>query len=435
MDDRTIHFSYDLLILVLRWLQDDYNSLFHSALVDHSFREAAATYLYRKVTFSPAFTPVLDLKRRDPLQEGLFVSAQMPHNAPLVRRLEVSGFVSTRPAPLNKLPGYLMGALECWVNLHTVVFAPRQYHEDLFTDILPLLPRLQRLRSISVNPSCADEKHAAALVQLRRLESLTIHSPTRAILQFLPDWLKELEPTLREFRLTHGCGSVTPGVLRSFLPHLQNVPTFAIGLSYSLTDDDVFKFWQDMPRLESLEARYYRQLRPPIRPRLTHLRSLTARFWSLHSVEETHAFCHWICLVVSKAPLETLKMVCESECFLWFNHDPLVEHLCVKHSKTLRSLHMHDSFISKDALRALCRSCTALEELSVSIRREALNDFPSIAAPLVRLHTVVFTIRHIKRRMDISQEFAERIFRSAPSLRRVTVDEKRFEVRRVRCLR
>ena len=53
------------------------------------------------------------------------------------------------------------------------------------------------------------------------------------------------------------CGSVTPGVLRSFLPHLQAITSFALGLSYSLTDDDVFAFCEDLPSLRALELRYY----------------------------------------------------------------------------------------------------------------------------------------------------------------------------------
>ncbi len=53
------------------------------------------------------------------------------------------------------------------------------------------------------------------------------------------------------------CGSITPGVLRSFVPHLQLVSSFALGLSYSLTDDDVFAFWTSLPHLRSLDFRYY----------------------------------------------------------------------------------------------------------------------------------------------------------------------------------
>lgn len=60
--------SYDVLILVLGWFRDDYSSLCAVSLVNHTFREASATYLYRKVTYSPEFSPVLDLRKRDDLR-------------------------------------------------------------------------------------------------------------------------------------------------------------------------------------------------------------------------------------------------------------------------------------------------------------------------------------------------------------------------------
>ena len=53
------------------------------------------------------------------------------------------------------------------------------------------------------------------------------------------------------------CGSITPGVLRSFLPPVQNVHSLSLGLSYSLTDEDVFTFLGQLPHLESLDLTYY----------------------------------------------------------------------------------------------------------------------------------------------------------------------------------
>jgi hypothetical protein len=52
-------------------------------------------------------------------------------------------------------------------------------------------------------------------------------------------------------------GSITPGVLRSFLPPIQNVRSLSLGLSYSLTDEDVFTFLGQLPYLESLDLFYY----------------------------------------------------------------------------------------------------------------------------------------------------------------------------------
>ncbi|KAH9886922.1 hypothetical protein C8Q73DRAFT_748707 [Cubamyces lactineus] len=427
--------SYDVLMLVFDWIRDDYPVLFACSLVNRTFKEAAITYLYRKVTYSPAFSPVLDLRRnREDFCDGFFASARLPHNAPLVRRLEVSGYLSTRPPPLNKFHAQLRGAIECWPNLHTVVLAPRQYHESVFAEILPLLPRLALLRSITVNAACCDEKHAPLLVELRDLEVLTIESPTRAILQRLPDWLGELSRSLRVLRLTHSCGSVTPGVLRSFIPHLQNVSTLALGLSYSLTDNDVFEVWQELSSLQSLEFRYYLQLRPSITPRLPHLRHLTVYYSNISTREHANRFCRWIRRVITHSPLETLRLICENEVFgPAVSFDPLVEHLTFKHASRLRILDMRDCFVGKGLFLALCRLCTALEELSVSLSQDSVDEFHSVAYSLQRLHTVHLRIRNRRRRAAASPAFIELLMETAPRLRRVTIDGERFEVREDLC--
>ncbi len=114
----------------------------------------------------------------------------------------LKGYLSARPPPLNKLPGQLKALVECWTNLRSVTFAPQQYHDDTFNSTLLLLLSLPRLQHLSVNPSCSGDGHVATLTQLRNLQSLTIQSPTRAVLQILPDWLRELKPTLRTLHLT-----------------------------------------------------------------------------------------------------------------------------------------------------------------------------------------------------------------------------------------
>ena len=53
------------------------------------------------------------------------------------------------------------------------------------------------------------------------------------------------------------CGSVTPGVLRSLIPFGSNIRTFTLGLSYSLTHQDVFDFLEKLPNLRELDLQYY----------------------------------------------------------------------------------------------------------------------------------------------------------------------------------
>ena len=52
--------------------------------------------------------------------------------------------------------------------------------------------------------------------------------------------------------------------------------------------------------------------------------------------------------------------------------DPLAEHLTLKHAVRLRILDMRDCFVGKGLFLALCRSCTSLEELRVSISQDTL---------------------------------------------------------------
>ena len=58
-------FTYDVLINTLGYLDGDFSSLRCCSQVSRIFRDASATYLYRSVTYSPAFSPVLNLRKQD----------------------------------------------------------------------------------------------------------------------------------------------------------------------------------------------------------------------------------------------------------------------------------------------------------------------------------------------------------------------------------
>ncbi|TFK88123.1 hypothetical protein K466DRAFT_489557 [Polyporus arcularius HHB13444] len=434
MDTTAANLSYDVIIRILDWLRDDYLSLYYCSLASRTFSDAAATLLYRKVTYSPSQSTVhrvLDLRQRDDFLTGFFASARLSHNATRVRRLEISGYLSARPPPLNKFPEQLSAAVEYWPNLQTVVFAPALYHDSTFTDALPLLLRLSALRELTVNGACTNDALAPVLVQVRGLESLAIQSPSRAVLQLLPEWLAALRPTLRKLHFSGSCGSITPGVLRSFVPHLQSVSSFALGLSYSLTDDDVFAFWTSLPHLTSLEFRYYLQLRPSIIPRLPNLRHLTVHYTHVTTRTDAAHLYKWIRRVITHSPLASLHLMCESEVYGPApSFDPLLEHLSARHAATLRRLDMKDCLVGDAALRGFCRKCEALEELSVGVSLDTLHDFPRYASELRRLHTVAFCVRNTKHRVARSLHFAKSFIHPQSTIRRLTVDGTRYEVRR-----
>lgn len=104
------------------------------------------------------------------------------------------------------------------------ILTPATFNEDAFTQILnylapsntenspehsaetrPSIPSghdSPHLRELVVNTSCTNENNAPILTQITGLSKLSIHSPTRAILDLLPDWLRRLSDSLTELHLT-----------------------------------------------------------------------------------------------------------------------------------------------------------------------------------------------------------------------------------------
>ena len=163
--------------------------------------------------------------------------------------------------------------MECWPNIQSATFTPRHNGEGTLGATLSLLCSRSSLRYLTVKALALTEEDVAVIARTRDLQSLSIEWPSRAILQVLPEWLASLQGTLRTFRFTastiafslsiadspvqESCGSITPGVLRSFLPHMSTITSFSLGFSYSLTDDDVISFWEGLPSLRTLEFRCY----------------------------------------------------------------------------------------------------------------------------------------------------------------------------------
>ena len=82
--------------------------------------------------------------------------------------------------------------------------------------------------------------------------------------------------------------------------------------------------------------------------------------------------CKWIRRLVSFSPLEYLEIVCDDRDQFYgggpnISYDGLVDHLILKHSKTLRSLCMKDAYIGDSQLERLLEECHSLDTLTVSI--------------------------------------------------------------------
>ncbi|EEB89583.1 hypothetical protein MPER_12300, partial [Moniliophthora perniciosa FA553] len=138
-------------------------------------------------------------------------------------------FLSTRAPPNNKLHAALREAIQSFTHLQSVSFTPVSYHEDIFVESLKILQNRSTLEELAVNRSCLDELNITnpgsssglatlgeeeeereeerereppitktqLLASFRNLTKLSLHDPTRAILQALiPGWLDALSGKL-----------------------------------------------------------------------------------------------------------------------------------------------------------------------------------------------------------------------------------------------
>ena len=114
-------------------------------------------------------------------------------------------------------------------------------------------------------------------------------------------------------------------------------------------------------------------MRPYTPPCLSHLRHLTIQYTDVDTCEDAAYLYKWLRWVASRAPLESLHLICDDVNFGAVpTFDPLIEHMCAKHAETLRVLVIPGCYVGQHALKALCASCTELEELSVLITTDTL---------------------------------------------------------------
>ncbi|KAF8149464.1 hypothetical protein B0H34DRAFT_802453 [Crassisporium funariophilum] len=427
-----VYLSYDLIARVMEICQHNYDLLFQCSLVNWEFNRAATRMLYRRVVLAPAFRPVLDLRYKNSIP----VSAQ---NAPYVLALEISGYLSPRPPPRNTLSVQLLEAIKAFVNIGSVTMTPLTFHEDLFLDCLSAMRDWRCLTEVVVNESCMTDGKAAALVGISGLRKVTLISPGRAILNLLPDWLGRLSSTLVELHLKDNCGSITPGVLRSFIPHIQdNLRALTLGLSYSLTDEDVLTCLADLPELKSVQLRYYwacafNLISPRAHPKLNELRAFTVTHPHFHSRREVGDFCKWIRRAISGSPIGELRVICDDDPDIYIpgphlRFDGLIDHLVMKHCGTLRSLDLGSAFVGVGGLKSLLAACTRLEVLKLRVGRNALNVFSANCAGLVRLRSASFHMCNVKPHFRADDALIDDILRRGlPSLRTLTVNDVSWE--------
>ena len=123
------------------------------------------------------------------------------------------------------------------------------------------------------------------------------------------------------------------------------------------------------------------QLRSPkVFPDLIHLKCFTARYANLQTRKEASSLCKWIRRVISTSSIQVLRILQnESEDDLPTSRyganvsfRSIIDHLCSRHSVSLRILDMKNAYVDVRSLKKLFVSCQAMEEVYLCAGRHAL---------------------------------------------------------------
>ena len=114
---------------------------------------------------------------------------------------------------------------------------------------------------------------------------------------------------------------------------------------------------------------------PSRQPKLLNLRSFTVSHHHVESWYEVNELCKWVRRAIAGSAIEELKFIPENvpdisgspSCFTG-----LFDHIVIKQSSTIRILDLGSAFVCVDHLRSLLIACVRLEELKLSVNRNAL---------------------------------------------------------------
>ncbi|KAJ6482952.1 hypothetical protein C8R47DRAFT_1133302 [Mycena vitilis] len=417
-------FPTDLLCLILDIVADNRATLCQCCLVNWEFNRAASRVLYSHVGLKISAS-AFSRARHEKFSKALLSSASLPHNAPHVKVLRIEGY----PDCLRET---LLPSVKAFQNLQTLEILPDDNRDDLLTPILSELGSRSSIINLRVNSSCMDETNAPILVNYGGLVQLGLERPSRTILQLLPDWLRRLT-SLKELHLTRDCGSVTPGVLRSFVPFLSNITAFSWGLSYSVTDDDLFGFLSQLPCLESVNLRHYLQFKVSgIESPLKRLRSFTVIHDSSDDDEVVEKLCAWVQRAISESPIENIHFCCDE--FPMDPHGPrgfdvLIEHLSRDNLATLRVLDLNGWLISASSISLLFETRVALEELVTALDTEGFSEFKRLGPATKSLHTAVIQVYRdvAEGPLLLPMEEVAQIMQNSDVLRRLSINHQAVE--------
>ncbi|CDO72104.1 hypothetical protein BN946_scf184962.g47 [Trametes cinnabarina] len=227
------------------------------------------------------------------------------------------------------------------------------------------------------------------LTQLATLRDITIDNSSWNVVDVLPKWSRVLQPTLSSLTL-YNMQHLSTDILESVLPNLPRLTRLHVVSCSKVDQASMLKLISHTPNLESLAFTTYDTSRPlPVTiaplPRLRHLALDTQTaptpapsapaFWTT-MIDLTRT---WSC------PLKSLTLRLSDKLALG---DAFVKNIVDSHYATLVHLALLNCALSKENVTTICRKCTELERIALSIPGKDAFALADALALANHVHTV-----------------------------------------------
>ncbi|KAI8989173.1 hypothetical protein BD414DRAFT_536472 [Trametes punicea] len=405
--------NLDCLELIFAYLAG--NDLVSVSLVSRSFLAAAIPRLYRTLTFG-----LNQAKRYPSITSPFAVISTHPNLASHVRHIDIRAIPTVKFAPQPKFLDDCARSISVCKNLGS------------FTCTLDVMPAfllslrdkesLEHLRFIGNLTT----DQAEQLLQISNLRELTLDGSSWNVVDVLPRWMPALQHSLISLTL-HTVQTLNSDILEAILPSLPNLTRLHVVGCPKVDQAVILRIIAHTPSLESLAFTTYDTHHTiPITiaplPRLRHL-ALDAQTAPTSSASAPAFWTTMLDLTRTwSCPLKSLTLRLSDRVTLG---DAFVRNFVNSHHATLVHLALLNCGLSKDNVTKICRKCTELERLALSIPGRDSMAFAEAVAPAKRLHTVTdvgdlhssHTPRPPLSKLDIRT-----IMTCRPSLERIIAD-------------
>ncbi|KIY67243.1 hypothetical protein CYLTODRAFT_437122 [Cylindrobasidium torrendii FP15055 ss-10] len=318
--------------------------------------------------------------------------ASSPVLARHVFRLAIHAFPRSLPLDELDVMNIVASAVKNCVNLKVCAWTR---DGSLTSDVLRSLGGLHHLRKLEINGHDQGNFQARLLLQLTRLNTITIIMPSAAVIALLPEWFEALAENLTGLTLICKSTSlVNNDVLGRLAPHLRHLQSLYLVGCPKVTHSGLWKVLKNNEAglrslgLEGITSRFD----------IGHLVALTSASNVLHTLRSfTVTVNHQTPLEQWTQDIFDLLLASPLEVFQIYSSGPVLEspptvdlwkRIVSVHGKRLRRFSVHRMLIGMESIDDICRRCPNLKELFIVVEHQSLKQLQSILPLVQRLEVL-----------------------------------------------